>query len=262
MFFEPQSPIDERGATSFLEALQPGQLFEQLFGALPDVYYFVKDRNSRFMGGSPSFAEQMGEASVADLLGKTDHDYSPEFLADAFIEDDRKVIQSATALLNKIELVPTADGSLDWLCTTKIPLFDRADAVVGLAGVARIIRDSDAVYSEHPEMQQIVSYIKAHYRNKLTMPAVASAAGISVSSQERLFKKTFGITPLMYLRRTRLHAACRDLRESALPLSQIAENCGFNDASSLSRAFRQELKITPLKYRQRFNAAAGGAADL
>jgi AraC-like DNA-binding protein len=189
------------------------------------------------------------------MLGKTDYDYSPDFLADGFFADDQYVIRTGEAIVNKIELVPSADGSLDWLCTTKIPLFDAQGEVVGLAGVARMIRDHDAVYADHPEMRRIVNHVRQHYREKLSIADLASVGGISVSSQERLFKKTFGLTPLMYLRRTRLNAACQLLRSSAVGLSDIAVQCGFNDQTSMTRAFRQELKITPLKYRRSFSDA-------
>jgi two-component system response regulator YesN len=134
-------------------------------------------------------------------------------------------------------------------------LFDAQGEVVGLAGVARMIRDHDAVYADHPEMRRIVNYVRQHYREKLSIADLASVGGISVSSQERLFKKTFGLTPLMYLRRTRLNAACQLLRSSAVGLSDIAVQCGFNDQTSMTRAFRQELKITPLKYRRSFSDA-------
>ena len=57
----------------------------------------------------------------------------------------------------------------------------------------------------------------------------------------------------MYLRRTRLNAACKLLRETKNELSQIAVDCGFNDQTNMTRAFRLELKITPLRYRRRFS---------
>ena len=60
----------------------------------------------------------------------------------------------------------------------------------------------------------------------------------------------------MYLRRTRLNAACKMLRETAVGLAEIAVQCGFNDQTNMTRAFRQELKITPLKYRRSFSEAA------
>ncbi|MDP4609612.1 MAG: AraC family transcriptional regulator [Opitutales bacterium] len=237
---------------AFLASLRPGQLMDALFDAIPGAYYFVKDADSRFMGGSLSFARTLGESSVEGLIGKTDYDYSPDFLADAFYEDDRSVLETGIAISDKIELVPSADGSLDWLCTTKMPLCDSKGAIVGLAGVARIIRDTDAVYSDHPEMHLIVDHVRAHYREKLSTADMAKIGGISVSKQERLFRKIFGLTPLMYLQKTRLNAACALLRSTDTDLSKIAVECGFNDQTNMTRAFRLELKITPLKYRRRF----------
>lgn len=239
-------------ASRFLDDLQPGQLLEALFDAVPGAFFFVKDRKSRFMSGSQSFAETLGEDSVLPMIGKTDYDYSPDFLADTFYADDQSVINTGVAIFNKTELVPSADGSLDWLCTTKIPLKGRDGSIVGLAGVARIIRESDALYADHPEMRAIVDYVREHYRDKVTVADLARAGGISVSSQERLFKKTFGLTPMMYLRKTRLNAACKLLRDTKVSLAAIAQKCGFNDQTSMTRAFRLELKITPLKYRRKF----------
>ena len=47
------------------------------------------------------------------------------------------------------------------------------------------------------EMHLIVAYVRQHYREKISVSGLAKIGGISVSSQERLFKKTFGLTPLM-----------------------------------------------------------------
>ena len=239
---------------SFFSSLAQGQLMDELFDAVPGAYFFVKDRESRFMGGSRSFAETMGEEGIEAMIGKTDYDYSPDFLADAFRQDDEQVIKTGEPISNQIELVPASDGSLDWLCTSKIPLRNKEGDVVGLAGVSRIISDTDAVYADHPEMRQIVHFVRNNYREKLTVADMARVGGISVSSQERLFHRIFGLTPLMYLRKTRLNAACKLLRDSKLGLSHIAVQCGFNDQTNMTRAFRLELKITPLRYRRRFSS--------
>ena len=251
-------PAPDRAAAvavqrEFASSLMPGQMLESLFDAVPGVYYFLKNRESRFMGGSQSFVENMGETSLLSIVGKTDYDYSPDFLADAFYADDQKVMSSGEGIFNQIELVPSADGSLDWLCTTKIPLYGQSETVVGLAGVARVIRDTDALYANYPEMREMIDFVRAHYREKISVADIAKVVGISVSSQERLFKKVFGLTPLMYLRKTRLNAACNLLRGSQTSLAEIAVQSGLNDQTNMTRAFRLELKITPLKYRRRFS---------
>lgn len=253
---EPQSDDNVEvlnAREAFFSTLAPGQLVEELFDSVPGAYFFVKDRKSRFMGGSRSFAQTLGEEGMNSMVGKTDYDFSPDFLADAFFRDDQRVMTTGQSIFSQIELVPSADGSLDWLCTTKIPLRDSQSEVVGLAGVSRIISDSDSVYADHPEMHRIVKFVRAHYREKLSVADMAKFGGVSISSQERLFRKTFGLTPLMYLRKTRLNSACKLLRESDVCLSDIAVQCGFNDQTNMTRAFRLELKITPLRYRRRFS---------
>ena len=237
---------------TFLSRLQPGQMFETLFESIPGAHYFVKDRQSRFVAASHSFAQTMGCRSPEELTGKTDHDFSADFLADSFRHDDERVMTTGRPLLNKVELVPTMD-SLDWLTTTKIPLYGKDGSIIGLAGITRRTRDSDTVYLDHPEMHRIVDFIRERFREKLTLADMARVGGISVSSLERLFRRIFGLTPLKYLRKTRLNAACRRLRDSAATISEIAADCGFGNQTNLTRAFRAELKITPLKYRRRFS---------
>lgn len=241
--------------SEFFNALHPGQLMESLFDAIPGAYYFIKNSESRFMGASKSFAAKMGEPSVEALIGKSDYDFSPDFLADAFFLDDQSVMRTGQPIFDKVELVPSDDGSLDWLSTTKVPLLGATGLVVGLAGITRVILDSDAVYADHPEMHSIVDHVRQHFRQKLSLSDMAIVGGVSVSTMERLFRKLFGLTPLMYLQKTRLNAACSMLRNTEIDLATIAVDCGFNDQTSMTRLFRLELKITPLKFRRRFSGA-------
>ncbi len=257
MEFKPLDyAVIENAQCEFFSSLRSGQFLESLFESVSGAYLFIKDRESRFMMCSQSFAKTLGESSMKAIIGKTDYDYSPDFLSDAFYKDDQFVMRTKESIRNKIELVPSPDGSLDWLCTTKIPLYGNEGNVVGLAGVTRIIYDSDSVYADHLEMHQIVDFVRANYRKKLSVSDMAEVGQMSVSTQERLFKKTFGLTPLMYLRKTRLNGACKLLRETDISLIDIAIECGFNDQTNMTRAFRLELKITPLKYRQRFASKA------
>jgi len=237
----------------FFRELRPGQFLEQLFDALPNAHLFVKDRQGRFVAASPGFARQMGAGSVEEILGKTDHDFTADFLAEAFVKDDAYVLKKGKPIFNKVELVPV-QNSLDWLTTSKVPLFNRSGKVVGLGGITRRTEDSDALYRRHPVVHRIVDYIGEHYPRKLTVKDLADHTGISPSSVERLFRSTFGISPLKFVKKVRLHAACKMLRQSGKPLALIAEECGFTDPTTLSRDFRHQLKISPRDYRIRFAA--------
>ena len=237
----------------FFQELRPGQFLEGLFEALPHVHLFVKDLQGRFVAASPGFARQIGAGGVEEIIGKTDYDFSADFLADAFVADDKHVLKTGKPIFNKVELVPV-QNSLDWLTTSKIPLYNRSGKVIGLGGITRRTEDSDALYRRHPVVHRIVDYIGEHDRQKLSVRDMAAHTGISPSTVERLFRSTFGISPLKYVKKVRLHAACKALRLSGKPLALIAEECGFTDPTTLSRDFRHELKISPRAYRVRFSA--------
>jgi len=236
---------------AFFQALKPEQFLEALFEALPNTHLFVKDSEGRFMAASTGFARQIGAGSVAEILGKTDHDFIPAFIANAFVKDDLSVMRTGVPILQKVELVP-ARSSLDWLITSKVPLHGRNGRIVGLAGVIRQTEDSDDIYRENPVVHRIVDFLGENYPAKITVAEMASHAGISPSTVERLFRSTFGISPLKYLKKVRLHCACKMLRNTKKTLATIARECGFNDQTSMSRDFRLELKITPRSYRNSF----------
>jgi len=235
----------------FLSALRPGQMLEVLFDAVPDAHFFVKDPQSRFLAASRSFLRLVGVSDIEELIGRTDHDFSADFLADAFLADDRRVMESGCPIINQVELVPTGD-SLDWLTTTKVPLYDAGGKIAGLAGITRLTRDSDVIYRDHPELRRIVDYIRKNFRRRIPAADLAKAAGISVSSVERLFRKAFGMTPRRYRKWTMLNAACQALRDTDHPLGRVARECGFGDQASMTRDFRGELNLTPRKCRIRF----------
>ena len=54
----------------FLQSLQSGQFFENLFDCVPGVFYFVKNKKGQFIACSLGFAKALSCQSVEDLLGK------------------------------------------------------------------------------------------------------------------------------------------------------------------------------------------------
>jgi PAS domain S-box-containing protein len=89
---------------------------------MPDLGYFAKDRQGRFIAVNPAFAEIAGAGSPERLLGKTDYDIWPHFLADHYLKDDAQVMKTGKPFVNKIELVIRQDRSTEWFATTKVPL--------------------------------------------------------------------------------------------------------------------------------------------
>lgn len=245
-----------------LERLRPGPLLDLLIHQAPDAAFFIKDRDGRFVTGNQALIRILGATSIRDIEGLTDTAFTADFLAEAFRADDRLVLEKGRTIRDKVELVPTPD-TLEWRRTTKIPLHDHEGRIIGLAGTTRAINDSDEAYRDHPEMRAIVAYIQSHFQEGVTKAAMARSARVSLSTVERLFRKTFGITPGQYARKIRLNAACQMLRTTSIPLQKIAAACGFFDQTSMTHAFRSEINITPARYRDHFRNTnhAAAAAD-
>ncbi|MCF6312663.1 MAG: helix-turn-helix domain-containing protein, partial [Verrucomicrobiales bacterium] len=68
----------------------------------------------------------------------------------------------------------------------------------------------------------------------------------------RRFQETFKVSPQSFIMKLRLQAACEELRQSKLPIAEIAIDLGFHDQSSFTLQFRKQLGITPNKYRKSY----------
>ncbi len=225
---------------------------EKLFSTFPNSYFFLKNADGRFISCCDNMLRVYGLTNADDIIGKTDADIMPRFMADSIMKDDRIVMKTEKPILDRFELAPSDDFIPDWRLTSKIPIFSKSGDVIGLAGITRVIRSEESIYRGHPEVSAVLAHIRANYMNKISIDDIARVAEMSVSSIERVFKHFFKTTPIKYLKKVRLNVACKLLRGTSTPIPQIAKECGFYDQSSMNRDFRSVLNLTPLKYRKRF----------
>ncbi len=109
-----------------------------LIDNIPDIMY-VKDLESRFLVANPKLADIVGAETPEDLHGKTDFDFYPRELANAFYEDDQNVIRSGLPLYNREECVIDQAGNKTQILTTKVPVRDNRSRIIGIAGIGRDI---------------------------------------------------------------------------------------------------------------------------
>ena len=96
-----------------------------------------------------------------------------------------------------------------------------------------------------------LQYIEVHYTEEVTLEALAGSAGVSKSECLRCFKATLQTTPYKYLMDYRLSKASQLLRETDLPISEIAIRTGFNGQSYFGKCFREKMGCSPREYRYR-----------
>lgn len=92
---------------------------------------------------------------------------------------------------------------------------------------------------------RICAFIEEHLGEKISLAALSSVAGLSPNHFARAFQQSVGMPPHRYLLRRRLEHVEQMLRETQLPLSQIALTVGFSDQSHLARHFRRLTGVPP-----------------
>jgi AraC-like DNA-binding protein/PAS domain-containing protein len=234
----------------FLARIASPSGFEVLFDYLPDVYFFVKDRWGRFMRCNSAFAALVRARSEEEVLGLRDADFFPSGLAENYVRDDRAVMATETPIIQKLELVCSAQGAINWHSTTKLPLLDAKGEVIGVAGVTRDFSRMKSTGEHLSYWAPVLETIINDYAEPLSMACLAAKVSLSVSQFERRFKKRFQTTPRKYLADVRINAACQLLSSTDLPIAVIAVQTGFYDQSHLNKQFTKIKGSTPAQYRR------------
>ncbi len=85
---------------------------------------------------------------------------------------------------------------------------------------------------------------------KISLEMVASKMFITRGQLNRKVKAITGRTTQQFAMDIRLKNACNLLKNSPdIMISEVAYKCGFEEATSFSRAFHREYNTSPTKYR-------------
>jgi AraC-like DNA-binding protein len=87
--------------------------------------------------------------------------------------------------------------------------------------------------------------------NQSSVKEFAEKMGYSRSHLSRTLKKTWHKNPSDVLRNLRLREAKRLLKETKLPVVEIATKVGFSSSSSFCASFKKYVGVTPLNYRHK-----------
>lgn len=101
--------------------------------------------------------------------------------------------------------------------------------------------------SGKPAIQQIMD---ANFFYNLSLDEFAELCHRSLSSFKRDFQKLYNGTPGKWLMNKRLDRSAMLLKNSDLNITQIVFECGFEDVSHFSRAFKKNFGVSPIKFRK------------
>jgi len=242
----------------FFAALDGGTQLIPLFEAIPNAYFFAKDKGGRFVAINGPLAEMLGLSGGEDLLGKTDGDVFDRELARAYREEDEIVMKKGEAVANQLWWVPNVKtGDVHWYCSTKIPLYNQEGEIVGVAGIMRPLEETRELTADHRQMTEVARYMEENYGERITLSQLALVSGLSERQFQRVFTRIFRSGPTEHLMRVRIRAAAKRLVETNDTLAEIAVDCGFYDQSHFTNQFRRFRGVPPSEYRKRYLTRIG-----
>lgn len=93
-------------------------------------------------------------------------------------------------------------------------------------------------------------YLLEHFSENISLQKVADHCCVSLFHFCRIFRSVMNITPYQYVSEVRLHHASILLENTALPVNQIALQCGFNSLEHFDNACRKRFNMTPTALRK------------
>lgn len=229
----------------------------ELFDRLPDVVFFAKDADGRYLHVNETLLRRLGLARREEAIGRTAADLFPAPLGRRYLEQDLGVIRSGRAIADVLELHLYPDRSEGWCVTTKLPVRGAGGAAAGLVGTSRDVHAPAASHPSLADLAEAVRRIHEAYAGPLKVEELAALARLSEYQFSRRIRALFGITPAQLVIKTRVDAARRLLAAGDDAVADIAIACGYCDQSAFTRQFKAVVGLTPAQYRRRTAVVRG-----
>ena len=156
---------------------------------------------------------------------------------------DPLVGAAALQLLSELHKGPSADdGFMERLAVVMLEQAFRGLTTLGNRGI-------NPRHVHFSRLQAVLNYIPGNLAGDLSAENLAARADVSVAHFCRIFRDATGVPPHKYALAARLDLARKLLTQSTLPISRIAEECGFSSQSHLTASFRAAHSSTPARYR-------------
>ncbi len=235
-------------STFFAQLAEPFTA-EALFDQLPDIVFFVKDGEGRYVAANRTLVERCGLRDRRELLGKRPSDVLGETLGRSYEDQDAMVIRSGQPIIDQLELHVIRSSDIGWCLTSKLPLAGENGRTAGLVGVSRDLRLPDVTSDEFAHIADAIDYSERKITERPTIRDLARIADMSVYQLDRRMQRVFGLTTGQWYLKTRISFASRLLVESDVPIAEVAFEAGYADQSSFTRQFRRSTGLSPSQYR-------------
>lgn len=106
----------------------------------------------------------------------------------------------------------------------------------------------------NPYVSRSLDYMAAHFDRPISIAEIAEFVGIHPAYLQRIFRQTRGVTILHHITDLRMHKAGLLVRDTDIPVTEIAQEVGYNNRQTFNAVFAEYFHITPLAYRRNSRA--------
>ena len=106
--------------------------------------------------------------------------------------------------------------------------------------------------ADYALVNDIRTYIDAHYNDYITLGSIADALGNSPYYTSHIFKEVTGYSPIQYVIRRRIGEAQSLLIGTNYSATQIATMVGYDNTNYFNTVFTKMVGISPIRYRKQF----------
>lgn len=234
-------------------------LVEEVFDSLPDVLFYIKDADGRYLWVNATLVERSGLGSRDDVIGKTADQIFPVTGLSTMVHD-LEVIRTERPMRDLLRLYRTSAGERYWCLSSKFPMLDAARRVAGLVGVSRDLPRPSERHSSYHRLAKFLEFIDTNLDRNVLIADAAAHASVSIDTLARLVSEVFHVTPKQLLMRKRIDLGCQMLEGASHSITEIAGACGYADHSAFSRQFKAATQLTPAQYRATHKATVSAAS--
>ena len=134
------------------ELLAERTLLRTIIDSVPESVY-VKDAAGGKIIANTQDLVYMGLDTEKDAIGKTDEDVYAKYNSAYFNKDDEFVIKEGKLIINKLDYFIDANNHQHWLLTSKVPIKNKDNEIIGLIGIGRDVTERQKILDELFEAQ-------------------------------------------------------------------------------------------------------------
>lgn len=167
------------------------------------------------------------------------------------MEIGHSVAERISKLFDKLNEQLEHQEDYYWPCRSRsffLEILFLLDRIYSVTIADQNINTPEAIKNPHP----IILYLYMNYKEDISIAKLSKCFRINRTTMSKSFKEATSLSIIEYLIKLRIRLACLLLRDTTIPVTEIAERVGFNNLTHFGRTFSKYLGCSPSEYHKKY----------